>query len=527
VTSPPPDADATVALVRPGRGRRRAAGPGRLERAGQLARRHPALLALVALGCALRVVVTLAYQPALEFSGDSMAYLHLAHLMELDPVQTRPGGYPVFLRAVSEVGGLWLVPVIQHVGGIAVGIALYALLLRRGAGRTAATLAAAPVLLDAYELNIEHFVLAEGMFDVLLVGALLALLWSPSPSLWACGLAGVLLAAAALFRTIGATLGVLVLVWLVVRRLGWRRFAVTAATLLIPLGAYATQYHATFGKFALTGGDSYWLYGRTAVIANCSRLSLPPAETALCSPHPPSERPDPSYYVWNHNSPRFTAALPGAPPTVGYSTPAREKYFGDFAHRVIRQQTADYTWMVAGDILHYFAPGRHTSHQDWFNASWVFPTSSTSPYYHNNDREIDFTPRSFTRRDSAGPIGFLRGYQRVVYTPGPVLALTVLLAGAGFVMATRRRGKIIGRQLRWDIALLTVAGLTLIVVPAATVTFDYRYLLPTLVLLPPAAALAVAALRREAPDLVRPRRPSRRAGRPGARSRGGLPPAAS
>jgi hypothetical protein len=40
-----------------------------------------------------------------------------------------------------------------------------------------------------------------------------------------------------------------------------------------------------------------------------------------------------------------------------------------------------------------------------------------------------------------------------------------------------------------------VLGATLLVAPAMTASFDYRYMLPTLAVLPPAAALGLRGLR--------------------------------
>ncbi len=130
----------------------------------------------------------IAYRPALEFSGDSMAYLRLARPLVPDPV--RPAGYPLLLRALSVTHQLWVVPAVQHLTGVLLGILLYALLVHRGLTPRASALAATPVLLDAYQVNIEHFVMAETLFEALLVVAVAALLWAPKPSVAACGLAG-------------------------------------------------------------------------------------------------------------------------------------------------------------------------------------------------------------------------------------------------------------------------------------------------------------------------------------------------
>ena len=61
-------------------------------------------------------------------------------------------------------------------------VAIYVLLLRRGVPRWLAALATAPVLLDAYQLQIEQNVMPDVMFEALIVAGLVALLWRATPS---------------------------------------------------------------------------------------------------------------------------------------------------------------------------------------------------------------------------------------------------------------------------------------------------------------------------------------------------------
>jgi len=467
--------------------------------ASRLVRHLPFAVILIA-GAVLRVVAAYAYRPAFEFSGDSYAYLRLATLRSPDPM--RPAGYPAFLRLMSFTDDLWWVTVVQHVAGLALGVALYALLVHRRVAAPIAALAAAPILLDAYELVIEHYVMAETLFAVLLVGALIALTWSPQPSAWACAGAGLLLAAAGLVRTIGVAIAALVVLYLLVRRVGWLRFGGFATALAVPLIAYAAWFHDAHGKYALTGGDAVWMYGRVAPIAECDRLQLKPAELVLCSPHPVAERPDPSYYVWSGTSPHWK--LPG-------TQDEKDALLRDFTHQVIRHQFGDYTRMVTGEVVHYFRPGRPVGQRDWPDATWRFPAAHVPRYLHNSEPLLAFHGDGATRSVHEPMSGHLRAYQRVGFTPGPALAALLVLAVVAVVVPARRFAPRLGvrgaaarrrwrdqslehRRLRADIALLAAAGLTMLVVPAATVCFDYRYMLPVLLLFPPAAALATRRL---------------------------------
>lgn len=567
------------------------AGPGRPSLAAR-ARRHWLFALLFAAGAGLRGLLMYAYRPAFEFSGDSYSYLTLSHLARPDPM--RPAGYPVLLRLLGGTDRLAVVPAVQHAAGLGVAAALYALLVHRRVHPMVAALATAPVLLDAYQLDIEHFVMAETLFLALVVGALVALLWSPRPSVLACGLAGGLLAGAGVVRTLGVVLGVLALAYVLIRRLGPLRLAAFAVFLAAPLAAYAGWFHSHHGSYALTGGDAAWLYGRVAPIADCSRLDLTTEQLTLCSPHAPADRPGPNYYVWADTSPRFQ--LTG-------SERHRDAVLAGFAHQVILRQPLDYTRMVAADVGHYFLPGRDTGYRDWPDGSWRFPTANPPYYWHISVPLLDFDGGHPARVINDPAAGWLRAYQRFGYTPGPLLAVLLVLAlvGTGLglprprlsrrglrrpkaldappatVTATtqpltprtaggparpaleglaalglddpadsptliaavtggdrlsarpgegsarrspwaERRARRAGRRaaqdpvlaerrrLGADTALLVALGLAVLVVPSATVCFDYRYLLPVLVLFPPAAALAIRQYALSRPADPRPPR---------------------
>ena len=85
-----------------------------------------------------------------------------------------------------------------------------------------------------------------------------------------------------------------------------------------------------------------------------------------------------------------------------------------------------------------------------------------------------------------GPAAFLTDYGRWFYLPGPVFAAGLLLGLAGLVVDKRRRQPDAG----WDAGLLFTASAVLVLVPpAAFATFDWRYQLPQLTLIPVAAIL--------------------------------------
>jgi hypothetical protein len=120
-------------------------------------------------GLVLRALAETGYRPALLYI-DSAKYLD-------GSVATAPQGYQALLRVLDPVGGLALVAAVQHAFGLAMAIVLYVLLLRHGAPRWAAALAAAPVLLDAYQVQLEQTIMPDVLFETMITAGLVVLLW--------------------------------------------------------------------------------------------------------------------------------------------------------------------------------------------------------------------------------------------------------------------------------------------------------------------------------------------------------------
>jgi dolichyl-phosphate-mannose-protein mannosyltransferase len=444
--------------------------------------RHRLFSALLVVAAALRVLVQLSYRPALLFYGDSIAYL--VNASHLSPESIRPAGYPAFLRAILVVHDLAVVPAVQHVFGLVTGGLVYTLIRRLGAGPLAGSIAAAPVLFDAYELNLEQHVLSEALFTLLIVVALVALLWRSRPSLAACIATGILLAAAALTRSVGLALIAPALAFAIARG-GLVRTLALAAAFALPLVGYATWYSTVpHGSFALTDHDGYFLYGRVADFASCSGMRLSPVDRkVLCDPRPPADRPGPNYYVWHQWSTHHYRRFPHRPPR-------RNAVLQSFALGVIQRQPLAYAEMVLGDMAHYAAFGRSTGPRDESTAQWQFHVDA-----HESRRAAT---RLASEADAwGGSVGgwhigqrLLAGYQRVAYTPGTLLAVAVLLA----VAAAAVGGTGVARGLRAETLTLAAAGVLLPLTAAMTSMFDFRYLLPALALLPAAGVLGATTL---------------------------------
>lgn len=486
-------------------------------------RRHGLILALVAAGAVLRFLTMLAYQPAMEFVQDSFDYLHEAQQMK--PGIVRPLGYPTFLRVLSTLSRrLEIVPLVQH--GMALGIAvlIYLLLTRLGVLRWLAALAAAPMLLDGYQIFVEQFVLAESLFEFLVVLALVLVLWSRRPTPLACAGAGALVAAAGLTRSLGSALLVPLVAYLIVRRLGVKRVVAAVVPAVVVLVGYATWFHEVHGRFGIGAYDGYFLAGRVAPIADCEKLQVAPTVRALCDGRPKDQRLPTDAYIFSPDSPLRRVQVP---PGTDRNANALA-----FAKAVIGNQPGDYVRTATTDVLHYFSPLRTTNAQNYpvemlrfrtefkrlpwqpqyppsdpYLWQWSWPGEAVSfgtvVAAHGFDLEREYP--SLNEPLAKG----LRAYQRVGFTPGPLLAVCLILslvAGVGRLPEHLR-------SARWNALLLSACGLVMLTVPSFAVLFDYRFILPTLALFPPAGAVALTLLRDRkgawdvTPDTAAPRAP--------------------
>jgi hypothetical protein len=439
-----------------------------------IGRRHWLFLLLLVAGTALRVVTFLAYQPALLYQ-DSQGYLENAE--ELVAFSRWPVVYPLFLRVLPLSQGLEVVPAVQHLLALLLAVALYVLLLRLGVRPWLAALATAPLLLDAFQLLIEQHLMTETLFDVLIVVACGLLLWRRPIPLAFVALAGLLLALAALTRVVAVLVIVpAVLTVLVAGARPSRRVAaaVLIAAFAVPLGGYAIWYHDQHGEYSLVGPTGRFLYARVAAFVDCRVVSVPLAERPLCPDEPVGERPSSQDFAWSAGSPLYRVP-----------EHEREALAGDFARRAIREQPLAYARTVVADVVRGFAVERSVPRRRVpFEDVWTFQSA-------------------FPRREQADPVirayggtggsvqpqlaDFLRGYQRIAFTPGPLLAAGLLL---GLLAAARRSA------LRPAALLFATLGLALYLGPALTQQLMPRYTLPGLVLLVPALAVAITALRR-------------------------------
>jgi len=477
------------------------------------ARRHWLISALLLAGLVLRVLAQIAYRPALLYI-DSLKYLYGAW------PGNDPMGYNVALKGLLLVGNLAMVVAIQHLLGLAMGLLLYLVLSRRGVPRWLAALAAAPVLLDGYELQIEQTIMPDVWFEACIVAGLAVLLWRPRPGPRLIVAGGLLLGLSAPFAQVGQILILPALLFVLIVVTGWRRKLMLGAALCVafalPIAGFSMREYIVNGRFSLAPAAGNTIYGRLAESADCATLRLPSYERALCPDRALAVRLGPDGLVHNGASPDKTYV---APPGRTHA-----QMTDDFEHQVLVQQPLRVVAGVLGDSVKLFAVGRYTSTGDTPISRWQFQTS-----YPTYGESIFLGPGGAIKvglhyASSGGPTvvqtltpswggpaqvsqalaTFLRGYQLDGgYTPGPLLALATVFGLLGSLAVLRRRGRGFsapgGAKLTEACLLVFGTAVTLLLASDAF-EFSWRYQLPALVTLPPAGALGLAlvigALRR-------------------------------
>ena len=445
--------------------------------------RHWMFAALLVLAAALRAVVLAAYHPALIFP-DSVRYLQYAHNFtdgrwSVDAL--RQSGYSVLITPVMLRHDLWLIPLAQHLAGLATAGCVYAVLIRFGSRPWLAAVATVPVLFDPLQLILEQYVLADTWTIFLLAVALTVLVWRRDKPGWrrvaACGL---LLGLAVTFRDEDLIMIVPAAAYLLVavrpRRRLLARLGVLTGCFLIPVAGYLGWFDASHGQWNFTTFSGAFLYGRVADFASCAGLNLPGDERALCPAQPPALR-EADFYTWDPRSPQWTFT-----PPAGQS---RDAVVRDFSLRILRHQPIAYAEAVGRDFWYGFSPVRGAGPERYSPAYLQFhPYIRPDPQAYASIGTLGYTAPALRPALAA----FLTRYGRWCYLPGPVFAAGLVLALAALVIG-RRRGP---QKASRDACLLFTAGAVLVLVPpAAFATFDWRYQLPQLTLIPVAAILAV------------------------------------
>ena len=463
--------------------------------------RHWVFSCALGTGLVLRLIVMAAYRPAILIRQDSFDYMWDAVHLTPDPV--RPDGYAFFLALLRPFDSLALIVGLQHLMGLAIAVMVYALLVNRGVPGWGATLAAAPVLFDPRELDLEHSIMSDTLATLLMLAALVVLLYRRPPPVWRppsvarSAVAGLLMAFAGLVRPITLPLFVLVAGYLLIQRAGWRRAAAALAAGALPLVGYAVWFSTFYGSVNLTSSDGIFLWSRTMSFANCATIKPPANLQALCPDRQPVHnrvvphktnayttllaQPTPETFLWSRKSwlwePPSTELVPNA-----YAfTPAKNARAMSFAVRAIAAQPLGYARYVAEDVALAFLD---TDHSLAFPAPRI-PGPVALNYRYQADAVNEYLGHATPLASRKGtpvtePYGYvIHGYQSRLYFPGVVFALVIAAGFIGLLLPRRRSGAAI---------LLWASAAVMIILPSAEHTYNYRYVLPAV----PLACMAFA-----------------------------------
>ncbi|HEU5420746.1 MAG TPA: hypothetical protein VFV41_23870 [Streptosporangiaceae bacterium] len=441
-------------------------------------------------GIALRVITSVGFPPAIWFAGDSIVYVNtaLTHV----PSISRQSGYSLFLLLLQPLHSFAVVTALQHAMGLAMGVMIFALLRRHGLPRWGAALATAPVLLDAYEIQLEQEMLPDVLFAFLVIAAVTLLGWwkSEDRPLWAAPAATAMLGYAAVCWPVGLPLLIIAVVVLIIKRAGWK--AVTAGVLAgaVPLVMYLGWYDRAHNRIAFNNSSGVFLWSRTMTFADCAVIKPPPAERVLCPNQPLGHRMSASLWIWNKHSPIQKAS------SVRF-TPEINTLAGNFARRAILAQPLDYAHAVVDSFALTFTwdrpphPNKGLSRRYQFGLAW-------RNWDHGTPRSVQIilVQREYTGGHLAGThmvhpwSTFMIAYQKVMYLRGTMVGILLLLGLGAVVRSWLAAGYRRRRDFGGPALLPFLTGLAILLVPPITADFSLRYVVPAI----PAVTLAAAYL---------------------------------
>jgi hypothetical protein len=472
---------------------------------------HRLFIIVAAVSLLPRILAALAYRPAM-LTADSFLYMQEAAKGTLGEI--RPSGYALFLALLQHFPHpLLAVTTVQHLLGLGIAAMVYGLLRQRGLPAWGATLAAVPVLFDAREIALESYILPDTLYTVAILIAVALLITRRTPRLWQCLVAGLLMAYVAVLRGNGLPLAVVVALYLLIRRVGWRALTAGVMAFVLPVLGYVLAFHSTYGRFNITNSDGIFLWSRTTSFANCSIIRPPAKLVPLCpgqSVSPPPSAPawsisallnarGPNSYLWAGDAWWRHDAHPGIN--------AYNNQLGmEFALDAIKAQPLSYLRVSAEDAVLQFARNDRPT-------SLITLGFTTTPH-------IPVLPSYYVRylKDYAGTTAnthavqpyayFLFLYQLPVYFPGFVFLAVMITGLVGVIRKRRQWGG--PAALPWVLAALSLT------LPALLTQALYRYALTAVPLACLAAGLVFVRQRREpAPAAASPGPDSAMAASPG------------
>jgi 4-amino-4-deoxy-L-arabinose transferase-like glycosyltransferase len=387
---------------------------------------------------------------------------------------------------------------LQHLSGIISALLLWAATRRVTGSQWAGLLPAAIVLLDPDLIILEHAIMSESWAVLTTsVGLYAAVRAFDEPEPWWRWplLTGAALALGVTIRTAGLLMiPVVVLALLLCQpRLSrsWRQYLrapiAAAGVATVVLLAFAAA-NATFGEgFGIRSSPGWYLYGRVAQFADCSRFTPPAGTQGLCENRPASERPGPSWY-WG-----LGLRAASRSPAKRYLGPfgAHDDLVGQWSQRAILAQPLDYLSSVWEYLHAYWYPGSPPDRPD--SGTGLDPQLAFTDGYIGIaviepavERSLETFYNDFTVHQDQSGLEFLRDWQKLARFGSIALSITTVLTLLGLAIGTRRS--------RVGVLLFGVGGLALLVAPALTANYVGRYTVSMAGPLMVAAAITIVEL---------------------------------
>jgi hypothetical protein len=443
------------------------------------------------------------FAPAALFKLDTYDYLWDATHLIPNPVN--PSGYAVFLWLLWPLHSLVLVAGLQHLMGLSIAVMMYAVLRRRGVASWLSVLATTPVLFDPAQFLLEQLIMADLLAMFLMVAALAVLLLRESPTIWRSATAGLLMGASAVVRPTTLPLIGLIVVYLLVRRSGWRVAGAALAAGLLPVAGYVAWFAAVTGTVGLTNSDGLFLWSRTMSFANCAAIKPPPDLQALCpgrqrfglvQPRASAIRLEPKRYLWSHDNWLWQPPSKGIVPDTAGFTAANNARAMDFAVRAIEAQPLAYARVVGTEVFRAFTtsdqmhfPGTQPEAVDLSPANRRYMLAAVRGYLGSTAGIGPYLGVRFGSRLVEPWAGLVSRYQDHIHLPGPVFGLVLLIGLGGIIY---RRTRTAAGVLIW------VSSALVIILPVAEHEYTYRYIIPAVPLACLAAALTARSRGKDA-----------------------------
>ncbi len=461
-------------------------------------------MGILALGLVLRLLAIVSWWPVTPTLDDG--YQRFASNPFLDP--QHPAGYGLIVAALGHLSRRVAFTVgLQHVIGLVSAVVLWRAARRVCVSRWAALLVLALMTLDPDLIFLEHSIMSESWAVLTIVLALYATVrccerpGGRSGWLWALG-SGTALAAGVMIRSatlpLVPVIAIAVLCWEPGAWRAWRTnvraAALLVATVVVLLLGFASA-NAAFGqRFGIAPSPGWYLYGRVAQFADCSRFDPPAGTRALCQTTAPEQRP--SAYVYE-----FGAGSPAIRRFGAFGS--HDALVGAWAKRALAAQPGDALQTAWSYLRAYWVPStlpaRLRATSDGLDPQLQF--TYANPYFVDAiHRDLARFYAPFSVHPWHPGLEILAAFEHVTRFGATMLFVCTVLLALGAIVGTRR-----ARAALW---LFGVGGLSLIIASVATGTYSGRYTVPMAPPMIVAAAISLGELARASSQRARARRTS-------------------